>query len=79
MEEMDLENQPFTSECPSCGAPIEVTVSQVVAAETVVCPSCLAEVQLKDKRGAVSRAEAAAEQALDKLQHAIEDAGTASA
>jgi hypothetical protein len=77
MDDVDLENQPFNTECPQCGAAIEVTPGQVVAEETVVCPSCLAEVALKDKRGAVSRAEAAVATALDKLQEAIEDAGTA--
>ena len=76
VDDVDLENQPFATECPHCGAAIEVTAGQVVAEETVVCPSCLAEISLKDKRGAVSRAEAAAAQALEKLQQAIEDAGT---
>jgi hypothetical protein len=33
-------------------------------------------VQLKDKRGAVSRAESEAAQALEKLQQAVEDSGT---
>jgi transcription elongation factor Elf1 len=72
----DLGNQPASVECPHCGAAIEVVVNQVVAEETVVCPNCQAEVQLKDKRGAVSRAESEAAQALEKLQQAVEDSGT---
>lgn len=76
--DMDLGNQPSSVECPNCGTAIEVLVNQVVAEETVVCPNCQTEVQLKDKRGAVSRAEAEATAALEKLQHAVEESGTAS-
>lgn len=72
----DLGNQPATVECPSCGAEIEVLINEVVAEETVVCLNCQAEVQLKDRRGAVSRAEAEATHALEKLQQAVEESGT---
>jgi peptide subunit release factor 1 (eRF1) len=54
--------------CPECGFVTEVTLSQVVAEETVICLGCRSEIQLCDEGGSVGHTERELRQLLQKLQ-----------
>ncbi len=64
---MDLSYQEITIECPECQFHFEIFLKQVTAEERVICPGCLAEIQLQDEGGSLSHTEREIEESLRKL------------
>lgn len=68
---MDFSLLSIDLECPKCGFGIEVLMKQVAAEETILCPGCLAEIQLIDDGGSSRRIERDINNILDQFRRSL--------
>lgn len=71
----DISFQIVTMECPGCQYPVEVLLNQIMAEETIICPGCRQEVQLRDERSSVKHAQSEMDAAVAQLQRQMHRLG----